>query len=307
MKKIIICIISVMLLVGCNTNINKSNEKLNIVTTIFPQYDFVREIGKDKVNVKMLLKPGEEAHSYEPTPKDIKMIMNSDLFICVGGENDSWVENILDSLDHKPDTLKLIDCVDTVNEKEVEGMQEEKGEEDEEEIDEHVWTSPIKAIDIVEKINSILITKDNLNKDYYNNNTKAYIKELRKIDNQFKEVVNNSIRKTIVFGDRYPFRYLSDEYGLTYYAAFSGCSSDNEVSAKTLAFLINKVKEENIPVVFSIELSNKKISEAICEETGARTLVMNSYHNITSKQLEDGTSYLKLARLNIKNLSIALN
>ncbi|MCD7808433.1 MAG: metal ABC transporter substrate-binding protein, partial [Erysipelotrichaceae bacterium] len=165
MKKIMICLLSLFLLTGCTTSITES-DKLSIVTTIFPQYDFVREIAGDYVEITMLLSPGEESHSYEPTPQDIKAIQNCDLFIYVGGENDVWVENILDSLDSIPDILKLVDLVETVNEESVEGMFE-RSEEEEEEIDEHVWTSPQNAIKIVEEITELLTNKDSENKDIY--------------------------------------------------------------------------------------------------------------------------------------------
>ncbi len=304
MKKIMIYLLSLFLLTGCTTTITKS-DKLSIVTTIFPQYDFVRKIAGDHVEITMLLSPGEESHSYEPTPQDIKAIQNCDLFIYVGGENDVWVENILDSLDSVPDTLKLVDLVDTVNEESVEGMFE-RSEEEEEEIDEHVWTSPQNAIKIVEEITELLIDKDSENKDKYLENSDNYINELEELDEAFEEVVDNSDRKIIVFGDRFPFRYLADAYGLEYYAAFPGCSSENEPSAATIAYLINKVKDEDIPVVFTIELSNQNIANAIAEATNAQVLTFYSCHNVTKDQFNDGVSYLDMMWENVESLKIAL-
>ncbi|MCD7894451.1 MAG: metal ABC transporter substrate-binding protein [Erysipelotrichaceae bacterium] len=303
MKKIMIYLLSLFLLTGCTTSITESN-KLSIVTTIFPQFDFVREIARDNVEITMLLSPGEESHSYEPTPQDIKAIQNCDLFIYVGGENDVWVENILDSLDTIPDTLKLVDCVDTVNEESVEGMFERS--EDEEAIDEHVWTSPTNAIKIVEKITELLTSKDIDNKDIYIENSNNYISELEELYNAFKEVIDNGVRNTIVFGDRFPFRYLADEYGLEYYAAFPGCSSENEPSAATIAYLINKVKDEDIPVVFTIELSNQNIANAIAEATNAQVLTFYSCHNVTKDQFNEGVSYLDMMWENVESLKTAL-
>jgi len=305
MKKMIICLLSLFLLTGCSTTTVTESDKLSIVTTIFPQYDFVREIAGDNVEITMLLSPGEESHSYEPTPQDIKAIQNCDLFIYVGGENDVWVENILDSLDSIPDTFKLIDCVETVNEESVEGMFE-RNEEEEEEIDEHVWTSPTNAMMIVEKITELLVNKDSINEDTYKNNSDDYISELEELDNAFREVVDNGVRKTIVFGDRFPFRYLVDAYGLEYYAAFPGCSSENEPSAATIAYLINKVKDENIPVVFTIELSNQNIANAIAETTNAQVLTFYSCHNVTKDQFNNGVSYLDMMWENVESLKIAL-
>ena len=300
---------------GCSKNdAIIENNKLSIVTTNFPPYDFVREIGKENVNVKILLKPGQESHSYEPTPKDIIDIQNSDLFIYVGGENDFWVEDILNSMgDDKPQTLKLIDIVPTVTEEIIEGMEDNHTEdehnhtENEHTIDEHVWTSPKNAILIVEKITDILIEKDAKNSEVYINNSNLYIKKLEELDLKFREVVNTSKRKTILFGDRFPFRYFADEYNINYYAAFSGCSTETEASPKTVSFLIDKVKEEHLPVVFTIEFSNGKIADAICEATGAKKMLFNSGHNITKDQLESGVTYLSLMEENVQVLKEALN
>ena len=226
------------------------NEKISVVATIFPQYDFVRQIAGENVELKMLLKPGEETHSYEPTPQDIIAIQNSDLFIYVGGENDAWVEDILESMpDNGRKTLKLVDCVDTVEEEHVEGMKEERGhdhdeddaehEEDEEdheeheehgqedmhsvhEIDEHVWTSPVNAIKIVEQIKEELCEIDSKNASDYEENAEAYVSQLKKLDQEFQDVVDHSKRKLMIFGDRFPFRYFAEAYDLDYYAAFSG-------------------------------------------------------------------------------------
>ena len=311
---IILCFVS-----GC-TNKNSVNKeivednKLNIITTNFPPYDFVRQIGQDKVNVKMLLKPGEESHSYEPTPKDIKDIQNSDLFIYIGGENESWVNDILNSMgDNKPDTLKLLETVPTVEEEIVEGMEhtheqeEHDHTEDKHTIDEHIWTSPKNAIIIVEEITKILNSKNSENTNFYDENANNYIKELNNLDLKFKEVVENGKRNTILFGDRFPFRYFADEYGLNYYAAFSGCSTETEASPKTVGFLIDKVKEENLPIVFTIEFSNGKIANSISEATGAKKVLLNSGHNITKEQFESGVTYLSLMKENVEILKEALN
>lgn len=310
-----IILLTLFFMVGCSNNSeNVEDNKLTIVTTNFPPYDFVKQIGEDKVNVKMLLKPGEESHTYEPTPKDIIDIQNSDLFIYVGGENDVWVDDILSSMgDKKPDTLKLIETVPTVEEEIVEGMQhshsedEHEHEENEHIIDEHVWTSPKNSIIIVEKITEILSNKDSKNKTFYMKNSSEYIKSLEDLDLKFRQVINSSKRKTILFGDRFPFRYFADEYGVSYYAAFSGCSTETEASPKTIGFLIDKVKEEDLPIVFTIEFSNGKIADSICEATGAKKMLLNSGHNITKEQFENGVTYLSLMEENVEVLKEALN
>lgn len=477
---------------GCTTTSidrgkNVSN-KLSIVTTIFPQYDFTRQIAGDQAEVTMLLKPGTESHSYEPTPQDIQTIENCDLLIYTGGENDVWVDDILQTMgERKPDTLRLMDCVPTMNEEIVEGMEHEhehekiseadikdrplsdflgdyqsvlpyfengtldayiaeEAEEHEksfdemkqeflknkfsdykkisiqnssvsvmtsagtmsadyeyvgfqtekdddgdirsvwygykmktpidgmpmyltfndheignihheaeeetkhihirygndsiealmdmehwaptyflsdataeeisaeitehshhdEEFDEHIWTSPINAIKIVNKISDLMCEKDAKNANTYQTNTKEYIAQLEALDQDFLEVVENAKRKTIVFGDRFPFLYFVKQYGLNYYAAFTGCSSETEASAATVKFLIDHVNAEKIPVVFTIELSNEKIADSICEATGAKKLTLYSCHNITKEQMDAGETYLSMMQKNVDSLRTAL-
>ena len=261
----------------------EENSRLQVVTTIFPHYDFSRQIGGDCADVAMLLKPGEEVHSYEPTPQDIKTIQNSDLFIYVGGENDVWVDNILDSVkeDGKgPRAVRLLDLVETYAEEHLEGMMEEKGhsheheeageEEDhdhghEHEPDEHVWTSPENCVILIEKLTDIFCDTDPANAAVYRANGNACRTSFEELDAEYREMAAGAARRTILFGDRFPFRYLAEELGLTCYAAFSGCSSESEPSAATIAFLIDKAYEERLPVVFQIEFSNGNIARAICE------------------------------------------
>lgn len=334
------------------------DDKLQIVTTIFPPYDFARNIAGRNADVSMLLKPGTESHSYEPSPSDIIKIMNCDIFIYTGGESDTWVDEILDSISENGRDIriiKMLDVVDNAVEEEiVEGMQagllelnghsEEaasatddsgtgggednarerseadgseaggSGEHEHEtesehahEYDEHVWTSPRRAMQIVDAISNAVIELDPDNIDEYQMNTAIYLSLLSDLDQEYREAVESSERDYIVFGDRFPFRYLADEYGLKYSAAFPGCSSESEPSAKTVAYLIDRVREEEIPAVFYIEFSNQKIADAIAEETGAKKLLLHSCHNLTSEQMEGGVTYLDLMRDNLENLKEALN
>ena len=299
---------------GCGVKQEEPDDgKLKIVTTIFPQYDFVRAIagGTGAVNVRMLLSPGEEVHSYEPTPLDIKEIQNCDLFIYVGAENDVWVDRILENMgDKRPETLRLVDLTETVAEESVEGMMEEKGhdheESREEEADEHVWTSPVKAAEITEAIAQKMAELDPPNADNYLANAQDYEATILDLDAQFRQIAENAERKILVFGDRFPIRYFAEGYGLDYFAAFSGCSSESEPSASTLAFLIDKVREEQIPVVFSIEFSNGNIARAICESTGAVQRTYNSCHNVTKEQMENGATYVSLMSENLETIREAL-
>lgn len=325
---------------GCSSDKKEENssKKIKVVATIFPVYDFLREIGGDKIDLTMLMTPGAETHSYEPTPKDMKTVSNADFFAYVGGDSDEWVDKILDG--NKNDKMKvvtLMDCVKTVDEEHVEGMEEEHDHDhdedvdgkddsdkdkdehdehdehdhdhdgDEPEQDEHVWTSPKNAIEIVKKLTSELSKVDPDNANYYKENSKNYIMKLENLDKKFEDVVKNGKRKEIIFGDRFPFRYFVDRYGLKYYAAFPGCSTDTEASASTVAFLTNKVKEDKIPVIFHIELSNNKIAKSIAEATGAKMLQLNAVHNVTKEDFEKGETYLSLMEKNLKPLEEALN
>jgi len=286
----------------------KSNEKINVTSVIFPSYDFVRGIAGDKVNLVMLLPPGSESHSYEPSPQDIITIKNSNLFIYPGGENSEWVERILDSISNLSESmivLNMIDLVDAVEEEIVEGMEKEE-EEEELAFDEHVWTSPQNAKVIAAAIADALCELDSANADYFRQNNAAYSARLDELDASFKAVVDGAKRKTIIFGDRFPFRYLADAYGLDYFAAFPGCSTDTEPSAATVAFLINKVKSEKLPVIFHIELSNEKIADTISEATGAKKLLLHSGHNLTKSDFEKGITYLDIQKANVVNLKEAL-
>ncbi len=321
MKKVLklmvvaIMLFSVVSLTGCNKN--KTQAKLTIISTSFPGYDFARAITKNSkdVEVKMLLKPGAEMHDFEPTPQDIKNIKNSDIFIYVGGDSDEWIEDVLDDIDtDKTKIIKLMDLVNVVEEEHIEGMEEEEEEhehhhEDEEEVeyDEHVWTSPINAITITNNLKDEIVKLDKDNKELYEKNASNYINELTNIDSEIKDIVKNGKRKEIIFGDRFPLRYFVDEYGLSYYAAFPGCSEQTEASAKTISFLINKVQEDKIPVVFHIELSNGKIANTIAKETGAKVLEFKTAHNISQKDFDAGVTYVDIMKDNIKVLKEALN
>jgi zinc transport system substrate-binding protein len=287
-----------------------------VVATIFPPWDFVRAIAgisgdggaaESGVELTMLLKPGSESHSYEPSPQDIIAIQNCDVFIYVGGESDEWVDRVLDSMDtSRMKIISLMDCVEVVEEEIVEGMEEEEEEEEGPAYDEHVWTSPRNASLIVQKISGALCEADPNRAALYQANTAAYQKELDALDGTFREITGGAARRTLIFGDRFPFRYFTDAYGLDYYAAFPGCSTETECSAATLAFLINKVKAEKIPVVFHIEFSNGKIADAVAEGSGAEKRLLHSVHNVSRDELASGASYLGLMKQNAETLRATL-
>lgn len=494
MKRIFSILISLMLVAmlfaGCNQPLSSKNdgtEKLSVVSTIFPGYDFTREVAGEQVELTMLLPPGGESHSFEPTPQDILKIQNCDVFIYVGGESDTWVDGILDSMDTSGmKILSMMDLVETVPEEIVAGMEEDHGhdheidpddihdrplsdwtgswstienalssgamdeyvahqaeenevdfatqkenytkrwksdyptleitgdgltmggkavayqytgyrlvesdhgssvwygfeatdavsdapkyiafsdhgtgghEEEEhdeheeelphfhirygsesfdallamenwaptyfpagtsdeavteamsghgheEEYDEHVWTSPINAMRITQAISDALCTLDAEHADSYRANCDAYVAKLEELDASFRAVVQNAARRTLIFGDRFPFRYFVDAYGLEYFAAFPGCSTETEASVQTVTFLMDEVKAQQIPVVFHIEFSNEKMADTISEATGAKKLLLHSCHNVTKTQFEAGVSYLELMTQNVAALKEALN
>jgi len=305
MKKILYLVLIALTLISCNRQTKSNSEKLSIVTTIFPPYDFAKAIVGDLADVTMLLPPASESHSFEPTPQDIIALRNSNVFIYGGGESDEWVDKVLDSMDISDKKIvMMIDCVETVTEEIVPGM--EADEEEEPEIDEHVWTSPRNAKLIVQSICDALCETDTKNAETYQQNTKVYLEELDVLDTKFKAVVSSATRKHLVFGDRFPFRYLTDAYGLTYSAAFPGCSTETEASPRTVKLLIDKINAEQIPVVFYIELSNMKMAETIAEATGAKVLLLHSCHNISRDDFRDGKRYLDLMTANVNALRDAL-
>ncbi len=287
-------------------SVDDTQKKLKIVTTIYPQYDFAKNIAGDKADVKMLLKAGTETHSYEPSPKDIEEIKNSDIFIYVGSENDHWVDRIFESFDgEKPDCIKLIECVDGVIAEH--NDDEHRNDEHNHKVDEHVWTSPKNAIKIVTTIKDMMVAKDKKNAPIFEENAINYIKELENLDKSYQELIGKSKRKTIIFADRFPFVHLAKEYGLRYYSPFSGCSTETEVDAKSMAVLEKKIREEKLPVVFTIEMNNGKMADAICEDTGAKKMMLHSCHNLTKDEIEAGEDYLSIMKSNLKKLEEALN
>ena len=314
MKRVILILMTLALfgITACNKNksavTRNAGGRIDVTVTNFPPYDFVRQIAGDTVNLTMLLPPGSESHSFEPSPRDIITIQNSDIFIYTGGESDDWIERILESMNtDNMKILAMIDTVDAVEEEIVEGMEEEEEEGEEIAYDEHVWTSPGNVILIVEAITALLCEADPANAAFYGQNAVTYIGLLEELDSAFAEVVSGAKRNTIVFADRFPFRYFADTYGLSYFAAFPGCSTETEPSAATVAFLIDKIKAERIPVVFHIELSNERMANTISGETGAKKLLLHSCHNITKRDFDSGLSYIEIMRGNIANLREALH
>lgn len=307
MKKTLLLLLTAALLAGACLPASAS-EAPSIVATNFPCYDLARQLWGSEADIRMLLPPGSESHSYEPTPQDIIALQNCDLFLYVGGESDAWVERILESLgDGAPRTFCLTDQVTLLEEETTASMDRHEGHEDEEEMDEHVWTSPKNMLVITRALSDTLcaIFPDRANAISANRN--AYLAELTRLDQAFESVVAGGRRSLIIFGDRFPFRYFARDYGLRYDAAFPGCSEDSEPSVRTVISLINTIRREKIPVVFYIEFSSRRTADILAEETGAKELLFHSCHNVSADEMAAGATYLSLMKNNLEALKEALN
>lgn len=309
MRKIIASILLLCLalsLAACGEVAEEPDAPVSIVTTVFPAWDFARQIAGDRANVILLVPPGAESHSFEPTAKDMLRIQECTLFFCNGGESEAWVEELLE--EQPVETLRMLDCVDALEEEEKEGMQRIREEQEEEgpEYDEHVWTSPVNAERICEALCERLCALDPEGETEYRRNLDRYREELQKLDLAFRDAVRAGKHRTLVFADRFPVRYFVEEYGLDYFAAFPGCADDTEPAARTVAFLIDRVRQEQLPAVFYIEFSNEKMAQVIAEDTGCETLLFHSCHNVSAEDLERDVSYLKLMWGNVHALKEAL-
>ena len=307
-----------------NSSVNNttSENKISVVTTIFPEYDWVREIvgDNDNVEITMLLDNGVDLHNYQPTAEDIMKIATCDVFVYVGGESDEWVEDALSEATNKDmQVVNLLESLgESVKEEEVvEGMmaeeeeaEAEEGEEEEVAYDEHVWLSLKNAQVLVDAIEQAIATVDADNADTYAANASAYIDELAALDEKYQATIDAASVKTVLFGDRFPFRYLVDDYGLDYYAAFVGCSAETEASFETVTFLAGKVDELNLNTVFTIENSDQKIAKTIIENTAAKDaqiLTLDSLQSTTMDDVNAGVTYLSVMEGNLDILSQGLN
>ena len=362
LRKSVVFIVTISMILGMagcgKTTEKEDNYRLKIVTSLFPYYDMARAVIGDVkgIDLKMIVTPGQDSHSFEPTPSDVIQMENADVLIYNGGSLETWIDTLLDSLNNKNQIqMKMMDYVDVLNEEIVEGMDtrfeehdheehshkednhnkenhkedshseenhkednhsedssndsefhNEDSEEEHEETDEHIWTSPVNEIIMTEKICETLSKALPEEKENFQKNAENYISQLKELDNEFRTIVENAKTNEIIFADKFPLQYFVKEYGLKYYAAFPGCGSDMEPSAKTIAFLVDKIKEDNIKAVFYLELSSHIVADAIETDTGAKPLQFNSCHNITQKQFDSGVTYVDLMKENVNNLKIAL-
>ena len=304
-----------LLLSACGQSVEEDTDpdQLTVVATVFPAYDFARAVGGDLADVQLLLPPGTESHSYEPTPADILAVQDCDLFIYLGGESDTWVETILESVELRGQTLRMVDCVPLLEEETVEGMEsyEEGHDHDHDEApglgevvgyDEHVWTSPKNAALITRAVGDKLAELDPANADTYAANSADYAAQIEDLDREFADFFAGVEDRTMVFGDRFPLRYFAEEFNIDYYAAFPGCSTQTEPSAATIAFLTDKVRQEQIPTVWYIEFSNHLVADSIAEATGTQTALFHTCHNVSAEDLAAGATYVSLMERNLETL-----
>lgn len=316
MKKLFALFIAIVFACTLLPAFGETAAPLRIVCTTFPQYDWTRQLlgnRADEVELTLLLDNGIDLHNYQPTADDIIKIARCDLFVYVGGESDTWVDDLLEaSPNSHRKALSMLACVDAKEEEAVEGMQEEEDEHEHDEIeyDEHVWLSLRNAETITRALLNALCEADPAHADTYRANADAYLAQLAELDAQYSDMVRHAARTTILFADRFPFRYLADDYGLTYYAAFAGCSAETEASFKTIAFLAKKVDELRLPVVLTIEGGKHAIAETVVASTQAKNqtiLSMNSLQSMTEADVQRGESYLSVMTQNLAILSQALN
>ena len=327
-KKIIFITLAIAIVIGiCIAFViggskNKSNAKYKVVASNFASYDFLRAIIGDNKDVELtfLIGPGKDAHSYDPTAQDLIKIQDSDLFVYVGGEMEKWSDKVVGSLDTAgTEKICIADFVDTMEEKEVDGAEEhehdhEEGEEHEEHeheheegaFDEHIWTSPENAIKMVNALEKEMEKIDSQNKNTYKKNADKYITEIKDVDKKIQNIIDNKKRDRLIFADKMPMQYFIDYYNLKVSAAFDGCSTEVDPSAKTIAYLQNKVKEEKIPVILYIELNPGTVAKTIADETGAKAMQIQTVHNVSLDDFNKGETWVSLMTRNIDVLKQAL-
>lgn len=306
MKKLIMLMLGIFL-VSCAPGGGNESGLPYIVTTSYPLYDFAREVAAEDAMVELLLPPGAEVHSYEVTPADIKKITRSDLFLYIGGSSDAWMDSLLEGAELSPThSLRMMDVVELFDEEQSQSMVEEEDHEDIE-YDEHIWLSLPNSRAMVQAMAQSLALLDPEHEENYRKRAQAYTNRLDNLDERFVKMVSASKRKEIVVGDRFPFLYLVKHLGLSYDAAYPGCSAHVEENAKAIKGLIDRVKEEAIPVVFTIEMSRGTIADRIVEATGAEKRMLHSIQNITKEEMQRGENFLSLMEKNLAVLEEALN
>ena len=304
MKKIIsIFLLFVVTFAFCSCGeVERSTGKISVVTTIFPYYDFARSVSKGTCDVDMLLKPGSDVHSFEPTPSDILKIRNADLFIYNGGESDEWVDSILESLGDtdKPVVMKMTDYVKPLTE-----MDADHHAEDEE--DEHIWTSLDNAKTLVSKISDEVSKLDQKHKSVYTKNSLDYIEKISKVQSEIENTVNSSESKKIVVGDRFPLLYFATEFSLDWECAFPGCSTETEPSLDRLSKLTDTIEKDKIKTILKLEMSENKVADTLADETNTKVRTFYSAESVSKEEFANNVTYVDLMERNNNALKEALS
>lgn len=305
MKKTIITILLTLILLSGCSNIEAESDKPNVIVTLFPQYDMVRAIAKDKVNLEILLPAGVEPHSYEPTPNTIIRINESDLFVYTSDIMETWISNLFTELnDQGPIVVNSSNGVELITHLEEEHSDEEDHDE---EYDPHFWLDPLNAKIMAENITVGLIEMDPENADFYQANANIYLSELDKLDQEFIDLFNRVKLNKIIYGGHFAFGYLSNRFNIEILSPYTGYSPDAEPSVSSLAELINVMQENQIKVIFYEELVDPKIARTISEQTGANIEVLHGAHNLSQEEMAQGLTYFDVMRSNIEKLKVALN
>ena len=301
----------------------KSDDKVEVIATLFPQYDFVKQIGGDKVNVTLLLPPGAESHTYEPTPQDMIKIDESDLFVYTGEEMEPWASSLISGMEKEINVLDLSTTVDLIN---VEEFEEEHGYETDEaheendnkddnhadtdehhhSYDPHIWLNPLYAIQMIRSIENELCQVDPENEEFYRNNSNEYINQIELLDAEIEQTINSSRTRKIAFGGAFAYSYFIERYDLEFVTAYQACGENTEPSTKQVKDVIDYINENKLPVIFYKEYTNGNVARTISEETGAKMLVFNTVHNLSKEEIENGATYLSIMRQNLANLKEAL-
>ena len=284
-----------LLLTACAAGAEGADEPLSVVATDFPCYDLARQVLGDDAGLTLLIRPGMDTHTYEPTPADARAVYEADVLIYIGGTSDAWVEDMLTGA---PDVaaVRLMDSVQPLEE-----AHAEYGHEDIS-YDEHIWTSPVNMRAMLASVAEALCAADPENAETYRANAEAYDAELARLDQTFRDLVSGAARTELVFADRFPFLYFAREYGLSYVSAFSGCSEESQPSVQAVAALIDAVEQDGVPVVYVIEMSTGDVARAVTEQTGAEIVEMHSCQSVTGEEFEAGETYLSLMERNVEAL-----
>ena len=321
MKKGIVFLITIILVfslviigISKTNNQSQSEEKIKIIATLFPQYDFAKQIGGDKVEVSLLLTPGTETHTYEPTPQDIINVNKADLYIYTGKYMEPWSDKIANSITSDTNVLDASKNINLINEEQFEEEhnttdinEEEHDNSHHHEYDPHIWLNPQNAIGMVKNIEKELCSIDPQNKEYYQKNAENYIKQLTNLDNEIETTIKESKKNKIAFGGTFAYAYFIQRYNLQYVSAYDSCGENSEPSVTKVKEVIDYMKENNINVIFYQELSAGKIADTISKETGATKLVFHTIHNASQEEINNGETYISLMQKNLQNLKQALS